>query len=94
VELIDDWNAWRPSTAQTVLFPKEDYEGGGERVAPSTYGAVHTVVRQLRDPFVFEDEGQLYLLYAAGGEHGIAIARLSKAPQSPSAPTIARKTFA
>jgi len=78
VELLDDWNAWRPSIEQTVLFPKENYEGLSERVAPSTYGPVHTVARQLRDPFVFEDEGELYLLYTVGGEHGIAIARLRK----------------
>jgi hypothetical protein len=82
VELLDDWNAWRPTKEQTVLFPKEEYEGVGERVAPSTYGAVHTLVRQLRDPFVFEDQGERYLLYAVGGERGIAIARLRVKPGS------------
>jgi len=81
VELVEDWNAWRPSKEQTVLFPKEDYEGVSERVAPSTFGAAHTLVRQLRDPFVFEDEGELYLLYAVGGERGIAIARLHRKPR-------------
>jgi hypothetical protein len=80
VELLDDWNAWRPSKEQTVLFPKEEYEGVRERVAPSRYGSVRTLVRQLRDPFVFEDEGELYMLYTVGGEHGIAIARLRKKP--------------
>jgi hypothetical protein len=80
VELRDDWNAWRPSKEQTVLFPQEEYEGVRERVAPSAFGAAQTLVRQLRDPFVFEDDGELYLLYAVGGEHGIAIARLRKKP--------------
>jgi len=30
----------------------------------------------IRDPFVFEDDGQLYLFYSGGGERAIGVARL------------------
>ncbi len=75
-----DWDGWRPSEPQTVLFPKEDYEGAKVQVAPSTYGAIHTLARQLRDPFVFVEGDATHLLYAVGGEHGIGIATLHKTP--------------
>ena len=33
-------------------------------------------VRQLRDPAIFRENGQTYLLYSVAGEQGIALARL------------------
>jgi hypothetical protein len=33
-------------------------------------------VRQLRDPFVYEENGRQYLLYAAAGENAIVIGQL------------------
>jgi hypothetical protein len=47
-------------------------------VAPSYRGAINHQVNQLRDPAIFEEEGRLYLLYAVAGEHGIAIAELTR----------------
>ena len=35
-----------------------------------------TNVRQLRDPFVFREDGKTYLFYAVAGETGIAMAEL------------------
>ena len=34
------------------------------------------LVRQLRDPAIFEDQGRIYLLYSVSGESGIAIGEL------------------
>jgi hypothetical protein len=77
VEPLDDWNAWRPSTEQTVVFPKDMRPSMSEWHLPR-YGPAHIVMRPLRGPFVFEDEGELYLLYTVGGEHGSAMAKLRK----------------
>ena len=41
--------------------------------AASPYGHVN----QLRDPAIFEENGEVYLLYAVAGESGIGIARLT-----------------
>jgi hypothetical protein len=38
------------------------------------------VVNQLRDPAIHEESGVTYLLYAVGGESGIAIARVDFTP--------------
>jgi hypothetical protein len=38
------------------------------------------VVNQLRDPAIHEEAGVTYLLYAVGGESGIAITRLEFTP--------------
>jgi hypothetical protein len=34
-------------------------------------------VNQLRDPALFEEDGQVYLLYSVAGERGIALARVA-----------------
>jgi len=79
VELSGDWRGWQLSKESTLLFPKEIYEGVNLPVGISRYGAVYELVRQLRDPYVFREGGELYMLYAVGGESGIAIARLDPA---------------
>ena len=38
------------------------------------------LVNQLRDPAIHEESGVIYLLYAVGGESGIAIARVDFTP--------------
>jgi hypothetical protein len=35
-------------------------------------------VHELRDPAIYEEDGRLYLLYAAAGEQAIAIAELTR----------------
>ena len=37
-------------------------------------------MNQLRDPAIYEEAGVTYLLYAVGGESGIAIARVDFTP--------------
>lgn len=37
-----------------------------------------TQVNQLRDPTIFEEDGELYLLYTGAGEQAIGIAKLSQ----------------
>ncbi|GLQ87928.1 glycoside hydrolase family protein [Dyella flagellata] len=82
VDLSDDWMTWHPSKEHTLLFPREIYEGVRLTVCPSARGAVYERARQLRDPYVFMDERQLYMLYATAGEAGIAIAKLDPAARA------------
>jgi hypothetical protein len=44
-------------------------------LVPSAGGEIGGPARQLRDPAIFEEDGQAYLLYAVAGEQGLAIAR-------------------
>lgn len=78
VSLTKDWMEWKASLPETLLEPGTPWEGADEPLVPSKRGSVHTLVRQLRDPCVYEEEGKLWLLYAAGGEHCLALARLER----------------
>ena len=46
-------------------------------VEPSMRGEISRLVRQLRDPCVYEEDGRAYLLYSGGGESGIGIAEVA-----------------
>jgi hypothetical protein len=72
----DDWAQWRFTQPQTVLKPEKPWEGVNEPIQASRFGAVHQPVHQLRDPAIYEENGRLFLLYSAAGEHSIAIAEL------------------
>lgn len=76
VELHDDWSRWRASDPAEVVAPERDWEGGDCEKRPSTRGAVAGRAWQLRDPAIFEEDGQTYLLYSIAGEQGLAITRL------------------
>ena len=76
VPLTPDWMRWQAGAPVEVLRPERDWEGVGCPPAPSRRGVVYDPVRQLRDPGLFEEAGDSYLLYTVAGERGIAIARL------------------
>lgn len=76
VMLVDGWTAWMESEPVEVLRPETGYEGAGYLNRPSDYGAA-VEVRQLRDPFVFEENGRTFLFYSVAGEMGIAMAEIS-----------------
>ena len=77
IELTDDWMSWRESKASIVLESEMDYEGVDLALEPSVRGWIPERVCQLRDPAIFREGEDTYLLYSVAGEHGIAIARLS-----------------
>lgn len=77
IALTDDWHAWRATAPVTVLAPETAYEGADRPLAPSVRGAIHEPARQLRDPYIFADDGQTWLFYAVAGERGIAVAALT-----------------
>ena len=77
IRLEGDWTEWREERARVVLEPKQDWEGAGLNVEPSVRGEIDRLVRQLRDPCVYEEDGRTYLLYCGGGESGIGIAEVT-----------------
>jgi hypothetical protein len=74
VDLASDWTRWRASAPADVLAPQTAYECVSMPNEPSEGGDIDRPVRQIRDPFVFEDEGHAYLFYSTCGEQGIAAA--------------------
>ena len=62
----------------TASAPGADWgrEGADAPLVPSVRSTAYGQVNQLRDPAIFEENGQVYLVYAVAGESGIAIAEL------------------
>lgn len=77
VDLTGQWTDWRAQDAVDVLTPETSYECIELSNAPSESGDISRPVRQIRDPFVFEDEGRAFLFYATCGEQGISGAEIA-----------------
>jgi MYXO-CTERM domain-containing protein len=76
-----DWNTWDATwPAELILKPELEWEGANYPVQPSTTGSA-TGVNQLRDPFIFEDDGRIYLFYTGAGEEAIGVAELTPVPE-------------
>ena len=71
-----DWKKWKASPAVEVLRPEFEWEGADLPIVPSIRGEYPDRVHELRDPFIFEEDGRTYLLYSCAGEQAIAIAEL------------------
>lgn len=76
VDLSGDWTTWRAGTVREVIAPETQYECADLPDAPSASGDISTPVKQIRDPFVFEEGSRSLLYYAVCGEQGIAAAEL------------------
>ncbi len=76
VALSDDWNQWTASKPVEVIRPQTVYEGIQYPVSPSKKGKA-IKVHQLRDPYVFQENGLLHLFYTISGEMGIAMAEIA-----------------
>lgn len=76
VKLKPDWMHWRNSRPKVVLEPEMNYEGASLPLISSKRGPAFEPVRQLRDPYIFQQDGAIYILYCVSGERGIAIAEL------------------
>jgi len=77
IDLTPDWTAWRATAPVEVLRPETRYECAEMAAVPSEPGDVEGRVRQIRDPFVFEDQSQAFLFYSTCGEQGIAAAAIA-----------------
>ncbi len=76
IALTGDWHGWRDEAPVEILRPERPWEGAQAPLTPSVRSTAYGLVNQLRDPALFEEDGATYLLYAVGGESGIAIAQL------------------
>ena len=77
LDLSRAWPDWRVCVEETeVLRPNLAWEGTGAPLTPSEAGAVD-YAHQLRDPELIEADGDLWLVYAGGGEAALGLARLS-----------------
>lgn len=76
VDLRPDWAQWSPGPEVEVLAPEEEYEGADLPLEVSVMGWAPQPVRQVRDPAIFTEDGQTWLLFSIAGESGIAMARL------------------
>ena len=80
IALDRDWSEWRDEAPIEVMRPLRPWEGADAPLVPSVRSTAYGRVNQLRDPAVYEEDGVTYLLYAVGGESGIAIARVEVTP--------------
>ena len=76
VQLSDDWAKWVLSKPIAVIQPETDYEGIQYPLKASSGGVAPKVARELRDPYVFEEDGRYFLFYTISGEAGIAMAEI------------------
>lgn len=76
IEMKGDWSTCHASEPTEVLRPERKWEGSDLDIQPSERGYIGVRANQLRDPAIFEKEGEVFLLYSVAGESGIAIAKL------------------
>ena len=76
IDISGDWSAWRESPEVEVLRPEFDWEGADAPIEPSVRSTAYGQVNQLRDPAIYVEGDEVYLLYAVAGESGIAIAKV------------------
>jgi len=76
IVLTEDWNQWTASEPIDVIRPREKYEGIQYPLRPSEGGRAINV-HQIRDPYVFKENGKHYLFYSIAGEMGIAMAEIT-----------------
>ena len=71
---------WEPLSTQRVLQPRTEYEGAHLSAMKSMPGSSTLrhggPVNEVRDPYVYEEDNNLYLLYSLAGECGIGLAKL------------------
>ena len=74
IDLTPHWHDWQATPPVIILQPEYDYEGVHLPRQASQRGIARKPVCQLRDPALYSEHDQTYLLYAVAGESGIAIA--------------------
>ncbi len=77
IDIVGDWSNWKVSDVSEILRPEMAWEGSALPVVASVRGAIEQPANQLRDPCIFEEGGDTWLLYAIAGESGIAVAGLT-----------------
>jgi hypothetical protein len=79
IALNGDWRSWSAGLESEVLRPEHEWEGSRRPLQASRKGAAGQPEHQLRDPCLYREGAELFLLYACAGESGIGIARAREA---------------
>jgi hypothetical protein len=80
----DCWYCAPPQAVpEEILRAEQPWEGSEVAPEPSRKGPEYRLANAIRNPYVFEDEGKLYLFYVGGGERAIGIASLTSAADKP-----------
>jgi len=77
IDLKEEWMSWVANGGEELLRPECTYEGMDAPLEPSVRSTAYGVVNQLRDPAIYVEGRETYLLYAVGGEAGIGLARVN-----------------
>lgn len=83
VDLKGPPETWRAQGVMEVLRPERDWEGGHLPLAYSRGGVTRERVNQLRDPAVYREGGDAWLIYSIAGENGLGLARLEYGVKAP-----------
>ena len=70
-----DNEQWEKGQTKLVARPEYNYEGIKESLRTSNPGMAKKTERQLRDPAIFIDSEEIFLLYSNAGEQGICISK-------------------
>lgn len=76
IDMREPWTQWRLKGSRLVLAPTEPWEGALLPRRRSASGRSRKLENAVRDPAIYEENGQRYILYSVQGEAGIALARL------------------
>jgi hypothetical protein len=76
IKMKGDWSTWQESDPTEILRPERNWEGADMEITPSRRGYINVRANQLRDPAIYEEDEDIYLLYSVAGESGIAISKL------------------
>ncbi len=77
INIDRDWRNWKMKAESIIIKSELQWEGAGLPVKKSLVGAADYPVHELRDPCIYEEDKNIYLLYCGAGESGgIGIAKL------------------
>jgi hypothetical protein len=78
IALVANPEDWRMlAVDEEILKPEAVWEGAELPLLPSESGKARGPANALRDPAIFTENGESYILYAVAGEQGIALARIA-----------------
>lgn len=83
VDLHGPPETWKARGTHEVLRPETPEEGSDRPLAYSHGGISRTHVRELRDPAVYREGADAWLLFSIAGEHGIGLAKLNDGAARP-----------
>ncbi len=71
-----DWNEWYATEGVELLRPELPWEGSELPVQPSIRGELDLAAHELRDPYVYVEGDEVWLLYTGAAEQAIGLARI------------------